>query len=80
MLCNFQGFFKKTELTRHKPTHSNETPHKCPQCGLGFKISKTLKRHIRNVHNAQRTHVCHACGKSFIQLQTLKVSFEYNIQ
>lgn len=71
-LCG-KGFFKKTELTRHKPTHSNATPYKCPKCGLGFKIPKTLKRHIRNVHVAQRSHTCDTCGKSFTQLQTLKV-------
>lgn len=66
-------FFKKTELTRHKPSHSNETPHKCPECGLGFKITKTLKRHMRTVHSGQRSHTCDTCGKSFAQLQTLKV-------
>ncbi|NWI66749.1 ZSCA2 protein, partial [Todus mexicanus] len=41
-----------------------DRPHKCPECGKGFRLSSTLLSHQR-CHAADKPFKCPDCGKTF---------------
>ena len=42
-----------------------EKPHKCKECGMGFKEICRLKIHIQGVHQGVKFS-CDICGKDFL--------------
>ncbi|XP_074027140.1 uncharacterized protein isoform X2 [Leptinotarsa decemlineata] len=76
--CNIcdKSFRYRSELERHKLTHSGdkpylcnicgEKPYKCQLCDSRFSAPGTLMTHTRT-HTGDRPHTCKICGKSFPQ-------------
>ncbi|NXD03486.1 ZN570 protein, partial [Certhia familiaris] len=44
--------------------HGGEKPHKCLECGKGFRYRCELIQHQR-IHTGERPYECGKCGKSF---------------
>uniref|UniRef100_A0A182SU66 Protein krueppel n=1 Tax=Anopheles maculatus TaxID=74869 RepID=A0A182SU66_9DIPT len=65
--CDICGkrFLRKLQLTRHKPTHSNNQ-FVCDECGRGFTHKKSWQNHMKR-HTALRSEVykCGTCSKAF---------------
>ncbi|KAJ1464317.1 hypothetical protein T484DRAFT_1649762, partial [Baffinella frigidus] len=55
---------RRSELTRHKRTHSDARPHQCTVCPKAFKSPGDLTRHERT-HSDARPHKCTGCLKAF---------------
>lgn len=51
-LCgkSFYGINRKFLLNRHKITHTDRRPYKCPSCPYRANVSSNLLRHVRTVH------------------------------
>ncbi len=45
-----KGFHTKTNLREHMNVHSNERPHKCKFCGVGFNSAGNRFAHERSSH------------------------------
>ncbi|RUS73251.1 hypothetical protein EGW08_018994 [Elysia chlorotica] len=61
-------FLKKSDLARHKPSHSSEKPYKCEECGMSFSYKESLKRH-NQIHT--KPYMCEYCGKRFLKKSDL---------
>uniref|UniRef100_A0A8D0SR77 Zinc finger protein 48 n=1 Tax=Sus scrofa TaxID=9823 RepID=A0A8D0SR77_PIG len=46
------------------PPLAGDKPHKCPECGKGFRRSSDLVKHHR-VHTGEKPYLCPECGKGF---------------
>lgn len=58
-------------MEKHIRNHSENRPHKCPQCPKGFKQPSHLSQHMRT-HTDERPFLCNVCSKAFKQSCQLK--------
>jgi len=76
--CSHQGcdrtFSRIQNLRSHMRCHLVTTPHNCKTCGLGFRRTTDLQRHIRTMHtpNDQKPWACSKCPKRFGRSDALK--------
>ncbi|GFR59730.1 transcriptional repressor CTCF [Elysia marginata] len=66
LMCDYCDYTspKRYLLTRHMKSHSDERPHKCPECNRGFKTPASLINHV-NTHTGTRPHKCKTCDAAF---------------
>ncbi|KAI8893097.1 hypothetical protein BC833DRAFT_609596 [Globomyces pollinis-pini] len=67
-------FSRVQNLRSHMRCHLATTPHNCKHCGLGFRRTTDLQRHIRTMHtpNDQKPWPCPKCPKRFGRSDALK--------
>lgn len=76
--CSHPGcdrtFSRIQNLRSHMRCHLVTTPHNCKTCGLGFRRTTDLQRHIRTMHvpNDQKPWACPRCPKRFGRSDALK--------
>nr|XP_023012136.1 zinc finger protein 675-like [Leptinotarsa decemlineata] len=60
-------FSSKHARVTHERQHTNVTPYKCAECGMGFRQNVSLKSHRISVHNyvEKLTCKCEVCGRKF---------------
>ncbi|CAH0553375.1 unnamed protein product [Brassicogethes aeneus] len=63
---NNRGFNARYKMLVHVRTHTNEKPHKCPQCEKSFSRAENLKIHSRS-HSGEKPYVCTVpgCNKAY---------------
>jgi uncharacterized Zn-finger protein len=77
-VCTHPGcdrtFSRIQNLRSHMRCHLLTTPHACKLCGLGFRRTTDLQRHIRTMHvpNDQKPWGCPRCPKRFGRSDALK--------
>jgi uncharacterized C2H2 Zn-finger protein len=67
-------FSRIQNMRSHMRCHLATAPHECKQCGLGFRRTTDLQRHIRTMHipNDQKPWACPKCPKRFGRSDALK--------
>lgn len=66
-LCPRCGKISNTRVSFHVHTFSckNERNFKCSECGVGFNIKSSLKRHFRTLHSDEKPYLCKLCAKRY---------------
>lgn len=78
LVCSDPGcdrtFSRIQNLRSHMRCHLITTPHNCKSCGLGFRRTTDLQRHVRTMHltNEQKPWGCSRCTKRFGRRDALK--------
>ena len=62
-ICH-KSFTEKSNLTRHKRTHTGYRPHICSICSKAFMTSSDLTKH-EQTHSGNRPHRCDICLKAY---------------
>jgi hypothetical protein len=67
-------FSRIQNMRSHMRCHLATAPHDCKLCGIGFRRTTDLQRHIRTVHvpNDQKPWACPKCPKRFGRSDALK--------
>ena len=67
-------FQRIQNLKSHARCHLKSAPHNCVECGLGFKRTTDLQRHIKTIHtpNEMKPWGCMHCPKRFGRSDALK--------
>ncbi|KAL4228848.1 hypothetical protein ACF0H5_011888 [Mactra antiquata] len=64
------AFFRKAYLETHKTNHTGIYPYVCDLCGMKFKMTYILQRHINCVHKNIRRYKCDICQQGFFRAAT----------
>ncbi|XP_065076007.1 zinc finger protein 423-like [Ochlerotatus camptorhynchus] len=79
-------FPDKAGIDRHMPLHTNDYPHVCDECPLGFTRIGLLNKHKQKYHGPgalpQKLHYCPYCLRAFNKLYLIKnhVALEHQDQ
>jgi Zinc finger, C2H2 type/C2H2-type zinc finger len=67
-------FARTQNLRSHSRCHLLTAPHGCKVCGLGFRRTTDLQRHVRTMHTPERLKPwpCERCGRRFGRSDALK--------
>ncbi|XP_061836970.1 uncharacterized protein [Nerophis lumbriciformis] len=68
-ICD-KSFYYKSNLSRHRWTHSKEKPFSCPVCAKSFSHKSNLTRHALT-HTGEKHFSCSVCGDKFAYSYTL---------
>jgi len=75
-VCTFspsdRRFCDSSNLQEQKRyVHSSNRPYHCPYCGMLFKTSGNLRRHV-HLHTGIKPYPCRLCSERFISRHQLK--------
>uniref|UniRef100_A0A8C0U1Y6 C2H2-type domain-containing protein n=1 Tax=Cyanistes caeruleus TaxID=156563 RepID=A0A8C0U1Y6_CYACU len=63
-LCQEGGWASSLSSELGEKPHGGQKPHKCLECGMGFRKSSYLRRH-QSIHTGKKPYKCPECGKRF---------------
>ncbi|XP_055547626.1 zinc finger protein 345-like [Wyeomyia smithii] len=58
-------FVTIANLRRHMIVHSQEHPYECNICGVRYRVSTDLSKHVLSDHQGKTAYHCKACNVSF---------------
>ena len=69
-LCEICGEYK-TNMWRHKRTHTGEKRFKCSECGKAFIDASKLSAHCR-IHSGEKPYTCDICDDKLSTVESLR--------
>lgn len=74
-ICS-KTFVDSTRLKEHKWIHRDYRPHKCAECGHGFRHKSHLNAHMVKQHGQKKKFACQVCDKTFIYAYQLRTHMD----
>ncbi|MBM3892866.1 C2H2-type zinc finger protein [Candidatus Dependentiae bacterium] len=75
-VCDFDSCkyktYKKSDMTIHQRTHSNQKPFKCDECSKSFSDQRNFRRHV-DIHVGKKPFTCNECSASFTRKNHLVI-------
>ena len=71
-ICS-RTFLNKWNMIKHKETHGENRPFKCPICPYGAKVGEHLLAHIGTMHSNSFAYYCEICKKPWKRFSQLQV-------